>query len=1389
MLEPKARPAKPRGIAKSGQVGAPGTSSGRARETTSSTRDDTPADRLDSPLTFTSTAAPALQLALADAAPPPAASPTAEQDATDETRGTERSLVVADDADPGHGQMRKSEFLRELRGRTCPAADQILAEAGRSTDDCPYIEAWFGYYDIRSAEQVDRALQRYAQGTAALTTAVDAIERVVARIRVSVATWVRTGEVTGLPEGSPSLPPASSGTPSATPLALQMKTGEAAPPSAAELVALPAEHDGNDRPLGVEDGRDADATPGQVDPGELQRRLGPGRPLDSSVRMAMGGALNADFSGVRVHDDPQAGSITRSLEARAFAVGGHVAFAPNEYAPGTLRGDALIAHELAHVVQQGAAPVTDGAPEAARVTGLEADADSAAASAVAALHRGHAAPRGRGPALRTGLQLSRCYPRTVPREVFEPKSPFDQPELKGDEPVAAPEQTPPIGLDEAANRLRIMEGVLTRLTTRYAKDKAVTDAAAQSRSSLDAVRASIGIKAAETARRIDLGQTILDRCETNLMQLEAMRAKISAESETERGRAGFLAVIDKTREAYVKALGAALSDGQVEAFNQAEQAGAGLPRGMTEVNLGLMEKPEGENDKDSKFREEVVAWVGWTRTELDKLQADAEVVAKARRMHAPDLADREKRFKQKAELMDLSLRGLAHYDRASRAERILEGWKPDPGIQDDLVALLTAGRQMQSAAETGNLDRLREVVTKHEADPNVATFYKMVPAYKFGADFAASLGIVLIASIATAGIGGVATLAIGETATLGGTLLAAGGTAAIEAFTFTLVTHGLQSKSPDSFLNDFAWNFGLFGVLKGVGLAAGAAAEAAELPKGIGSVGAAVVSFPLMHGYGVLRFRLTSGRWPTKAELDRMVTEELVMFLGITIGMRALMPEAGKPSQLGRLHSEFGTKFEALEIARRKVIDDYVALVEKGGAADKAQVADLQKKAQLVEDTFKSIRDEILKDKQVDWTALKAELARAGMAWIEGSAELLAKQLGVPETVGLRSAGGDQRSYTYHWGKTGKLADGLSALKARVEISAPDPVSGQKTLTVTMSQGEPPLTFAERADPYPAAREVDPVDPAAPEIAGLTSDLGVTDAAAGRELIRMIQAAKAKNPTHELKSHVKVVRRAISDALKSPEAKGLDANGYLKTRAAKGALAFHAEPRLVAAAEKLEAGGILSTPKWLELRDASGDYVGLVGEKLAGDMALASAKPGQTVLRNVRIVGDAFTDAALSMPAVSSEGRPIVDTDVASEVDLMTGEMSGKTFSYSQIANVKTVQPRGSGEPLKQAKAQSAEAHGALQAHEAGRPYQRADGTWVRIKKVTAIDASSGVELDLTGNIKAGAAVTEETIGPAVAAKGKDTTAWSQRLPYTRAEIATIAELLREMQAMRSKDY
>ena len=59
-----------------------------------------------------------------------------------------------------------------------------------------------------------------------------------------------------------------------------------------------------------------------------------------------------DFSGVRIYADNKAAESARSVNALAYTVGQAVVFGAGQYAPGTPKGQRLLAHELAHVAQQ-----------------------------------------------------------------------------------------------------------------------------------------------------------------------------------------------------------------------------------------------------------------------------------------------------------------------------------------------------------------------------------------------------------------------------------------------------------------------------------------------------------------------------------------------------------------------------------------------------------------------------------------------------------------------------------------------------------------------------------------------------------------------------------------------------------------------------------------------------------------------------------------------------------------------------------------------------------------------------------------------------------------------------------------------------------------------------
>ncbi len=88
----------------------------------------------------------------------------------------------------------------------------------------------------------------------------------------------------------------------------------------------------------------------------IAARRGGGRSLPGPLRRYMEPRFGADFSRVRVHADAESGVLSKRLSARAFTTGADVFFGEGQFQPDTAEGRELIAHELAHAVQQGAAP-------------------------------------------------------------------------------------------------------------------------------------------------------------------------------------------------------------------------------------------------------------------------------------------------------------------------------------------------------------------------------------------------------------------------------------------------------------------------------------------------------------------------------------------------------------------------------------------------------------------------------------------------------------------------------------------------------------------------------------------------------------------------------------------------------------------------------------------------------------------------------------------------------------------------------------------------------------------------------------------------------------------------------------------------------------------------
>ena len=118
-----------------------------------------------------------------------------------------------------------------------------------------------------------------------------------------------------------------------------------------------------------------DAAGVSVIPGVREVLRSSGHALSTDTRAFMEQRFGHDFGRVRVHTDSQAAESARAIGARAYTAGEDVVFDRGQYAPATRAGRRLIAHELAHVVQQSRG-------------GAGANAESRARAAAAQVARG-----------------------------------------------------------------------------------------------------------------------------------------------------------------------------------------------------------------------------------------------------------------------------------------------------------------------------------------------------------------------------------------------------------------------------------------------------------------------------------------------------------------------------------------------------------------------------------------------------------------------------------------------------------------------------------------------------------------------------------------------------------------------------------------------------------------------------------------------------------------------------------------------------------------------------------------------------------------------------------------------------------------------------------------
>lgn len=292
-----------------------------------------------------------------------------------------RPLIVDDRQPPEPGQLKKSEFLQRLQVQLCASVDAAFAGTPYSAQSCPFLGQLFAQHGHKPAARLLQLVHRFAPESAAAADASQVLRLIGGRAYFIARNWLETREISGLPPEIAGQVPETVRQTARTDGWMGQASSAVSKVSAALAGLFFKAKSG-----GARSARSARG---------IQATLGQGRGLASRTRSQMEHAFGANFSDVRIHINGPAADLNREMNARAFTLGRHIAFGADEYQPGTEVGQALIAHELAHVEQQ-----RQGLGQSHTEEELERDADQS-------LLRQPVGQFGR-PRLRTGLRLQRC---------------------------------------------------------------------------------------------------------------------------------------------------------------------------------------------------------------------------------------------------------------------------------------------------------------------------------------------------------------------------------------------------------------------------------------------------------------------------------------------------------------------------------------------------------------------------------------------------------------------------------------------------------------------------------------------------------------------------------------------------------------------------------------------------------------------------------------------------------------------------------------------------------------------------------------------------------------------------------------------------------------------
>ena len=598
--------------------------------------------------------------------------------------------------------------------------------------------------------------------------------------------------------------------------------------------------------------------------------------LDGSERSRMESIVGGDLSGIVLRTDSAAADRAAREGALAVTEGREIAFARGAYRPGTPAGDALLAHELAHVrQQQGGGSGTMGDAAGGRSSVLEGEADRAGLLAAVLLLDPTLARSLPAPQVSTGrgMQLQRCSPEQYEeihdlpsRAEYEEQGELLPPgttwgplaarlDLGAGWPVqldeSPPTRTPPLpepdpsaptlGADQLLARIAVLDARRARIETltddlgsRYTDEGGALLIPGMSLAFLrydlggaGPTPLAIGTTATPTREPGEVSRLLPRTEEAQLRALDAL-VELATLRQQELAAHGALedkgydlatarASIDLVRYAYARAAADLFGPGQGRLLQGADAAREHLNSRLPALLVEYFEKRTVQGDDIAPAVAEMRDWASLLGAELVRLGGVAEDL-RAADERGEDVAERQREFVADAQLVSTSLDALGEWDTAVNAAELL---RENSALWGHEAVLRIADRmsQMKDASLARDEPYLRLMVRDHRADPVIAGFYASLADIIRTSHLILGFAVLLIASAVTAGVGiAIVGATTGAAIATESAALAAGASASMAATEAAIVMEiGLVVKIGGEALVFTLVHQGLLATLPGMG--------------------------------------------------------------------------------------------------------------------------------------------------------------------------------------------------------------------------------------------------------------------------------------------------------------------------------------------------------------------------------------------------------------------------------------------------------------------------------------------------------------------------------------------------------------------------------------------